>query len=957
MYRSIRIGVAFHFIVLLIILTMITVIDVDAAKDTGLCKTNITNKIEIKATSLNPGTDRTITIKLPNEGSYELQYNIVDYGEDAKDIIDDDGNTKNLHKETISDGKTINLSKGKEIFILVGLKENYTITSGKKSQTCHAPGNLSTKKNGEIKNQGTWKSRFIQNPDSSDIDNPIFDSLGCDNMRKGIYKNDGTRSDEDATTTNDDVSWQNYASKYFPYCFKADKKMKFTLSQKNVNYVRKELINIYKQKIQIKTGKIVPTEGFTKKVESTDVGKLTCNSSPQKGSDGKDLNNNNKYYYEESTPIKNSKNNETICTVTCREELEVIYSPPVAVKAGLCFQYEVTVKSKVQCETELNSDAVPTPPTDFCAPYPICEAGTDQAGPNDDFDDCINACDGGKYSQNCINQCYNKVYKKSNTTNSVKKVSVKTQQSFDYNIVPLADKEDDPYDIDGCKTNSQIMNNLDYCAEKLMEVKQATPLGHYDYKNNLDIGTFVWSSSYKEPPIKDTSKPGSVESFVNSIKRSSPYYLRNLNATKDLIKSLNGYYTDRYKRYIIDKNGIKRQWSWRYQCGEDCGYKGCKEGSIYNNEKASKEYEKSLKGYADALSQCNAAAKCSTNEATFTIDVTNDRDTNNDNSCDTHDETDERYYHAWNAKNTKNQLGGLPNGDTLIFTPVKGDSSDVNKGINGICYGKKMPWQHYKTTITFPGSWINLKTGEVEFVDPNKNNEYRTKENYFCTLYDSCNVNVDWWNWKINGTSLSNFNPTYNINSSIKDFGKYNWNISLQCFYALYNRTGPITSSKCYRGDPGTEELCSDTPEGSKDESTKLNYDIRVASLDNMFPNNRLRGYNWGAAAQLKADPNDSVLKQKLSENGYDINPVDYSREIIGSQNGKGEEKTYKETPDLIVNLSSDNISSLKQESLNFGGEFNKTKEIIPGLYAYEMKGFKDKYGITTNWTIGKNNG
>lgn len=37
--------------------------------------------------------------------------------------------------------------------------------------------------------------------------------------------------------------------------------------------------------------------------------------------------------------------------------------------------------------------------------------GTGQdAGPTEDFDNCVNSCDGGKYTQECINACYSEVY-------------------------------------------------------------------------------------------------------------------------------------------------------------------------------------------------------------------------------------------------------------------------------------------------------------------------------------------------------------------------------------------------------------------------------------------------------------------------------------------------------------------------------------------------------------------
>ena len=33
-----------------------------------------------------------------------------------------------------------------------------------------------------------------------------------------------------------------------------------------------------------------------------------------------------------------------------------------------------------------------------------------QGGPNEDFEACINECDGGKYTPKCSNTCYEKIY-------------------------------------------------------------------------------------------------------------------------------------------------------------------------------------------------------------------------------------------------------------------------------------------------------------------------------------------------------------------------------------------------------------------------------------------------------------------------------------------------------------------------------------------------------------------
>ncbi len=984
MHKLVGKRVGFSVFLLLLVGICFTQIEALAAdKDGGKCRSDVLNKISIDydGFSVDTGKAMKITVTVPSNGSYQVQYHEVAYGEDAKDIDD----SADVVVENVSGTSwSHSLAEGKEIFVFVTLKSDLTVGG----DTCHAAGKVKINNKGNITNsKSTWKSESIQNPPTSNVGNPIYDTLACQRMREGKYKNkSGDHKNDVVYTSSTDThdydigKWNTYASKYFPYCYNPSTTMGFALSQKNINYVRKELLEIYIQKANIKLGGITPTSGFDTRVDTTDVEDLTCITKPQKGSDGKYLDNSHKYYYEESEDITNETTGENVCTATCREELEVIYSPPVAVKAGLCFQYEVTVKSKVQCKTELNQDAEPTPPSGgLGAPVAICSGGSDQAGPNDDFDDCIHECDGGKYSQECINQCYKKVYKnksKSKASNSnVKNMNMFGESS---NVLLLADDDDDDdesYDIPGCKTNSQIYGNRE-CYKKLTEAKQQNPLGHYEPGNSqYSKANLHWVSDvkgYDENKLKNydcrTQANGAdcaAENYLDSIKRAAPYYFRDVNATADFIKGLHGYYSGRYyKRYIVRNDGIKRQYSSRYQCGEKCGFRG-KSGAIYNNEKAKEAYQKSLEGYASALELCNTAAKCSTDEATFTIDVTNGLDKDHDGECDTTntcgkdgDKCD------WKATNHKNIQSGSPSGDILIFTPAKGDTTDVQNGINGICYGHAMPWQHYKTTITFPGSWINLKTGEVEYADPKKEDEYRTKENYFCTPYDSCDVNEEWWKWDVYGNALDdNYEPdAWNIGSTVKTFGKYNWNLNISCFYALYNETctgDECQQQLCYRGDEGSAENCADTKEGGKKESTKVNYDLRVASLDSLFPKNRLRGYNWGSSAKLKSD--DPTVQNRLQAGGYDIDPVEYSKTIMKNSTtpGKGEEGTYTESElDFRITLSDKDISYLKSLDLELAGTYNKSLEIIPGLYAYTMdKKITDRFGTNIRkWQIGTNN-
>lgn len=94
----------------------------------------------------------------------------------------------------------------------------------------------------------------------------------------------------------------------------------------------------------------------------------------------------------------------------CMEVLSISYNRPIALTAGLGFAYDIKVETKAQCE--IANLELPTAPP-IVPPQAVCQGSTGDiptAGPNDSFDNCVNSCDGGKYTQSCINSCYQKVY-------------------------------------------------------------------------------------------------------------------------------------------------------------------------------------------------------------------------------------------------------------------------------------------------------------------------------------------------------------------------------------------------------------------------------------------------------------------------------------------------------------------------------------------------------------------
>lgn len=121
-----------------------------------------------------------------------------------------------------------------------------------------------------------------------------------------------------------------------------------------------------------------------------------------------------KNYYSSETYTKIVEE-RTYCKTVCTEQVNVEYDAPIATAAGLGFEYNVRVYTKISCN--VYTKPKPNKPP-VCQPTPICNGGqyhddnTDRGGPNDAFDSCVLNCDGGKYSQACINKCYQNVYSK-----------------------------------------------------------------------------------------------------------------------------------------------------------------------------------------------------------------------------------------------------------------------------------------------------------------------------------------------------------------------------------------------------------------------------------------------------------------------------------------------------------------------------------------------------------------
>ena len=564
-----------------------------------------------------------------------------------------------------------------------------------------------------------------------------------------------------------------------------------------------------------------------------------------------------------------------ICKRGCQESIEVKYGPPVTSKAGLCFEYKVKLVSRTNCYGELTGGA----PTKYrlCTPAPLCTDGYGTyrtAGPNDSFDSCIKTCDGGKYTKKCSQKCYKQVYDISNN------------KTFSNNsdLVNVSKIVNDNGCSNGRDAEGTLFcdNNCTYCSSK----------GYGGYYSRLGSG-FVWNG------YDMSNYPGRIYSYWSNIL--GPQYFRSSN-NKPL------YYGGRwysetgawglsgYTYNVPDSTGIYRAQEGGGYCQDRCWWYGCNDDYFYlNREDYDYEYNHNKKIYDDAKRACKASSVCTTSTDTETVKFNIKVKSSSGDIVFPSDEDDfikvKKDGFVSDSRGNRNS--------TLLY------ESSASKS----CYDSGTEYTNIsRATWHLPGTYFNLKTGSILYnVDSTLSNQYFKYNNKFCTTVNEANVNRAWWNYYMNkyvdttndyfknydkqcigidSNYVSKYgsinNPKsindltiskWNIIAQAKDFGLFNWEFNIKCFYAV---------NDCF-GDEG------DNAEG---------YKIRTFDTSNMFPNEdgdkltntssagKTPPYNWSEAsiteknANYKINPvklRNSIQQKSVSNRGiYSEEDLDY---------------------------------------------------------------------------------
>lgn len=600
-----------------------------------------------------------------------------------------------------------------------------------------------------------------------------------------------------------------------------------------------------------------------------------------KKGDGKDSD-----YYDEK--------DKTACTNTCEEVVEVKYGPPVASKAGICFEYQVQVTSRVKCETKMTNDAAPILGT-YESPYPWCNdypGYTHQGGPTSSYEACISDCDGGKYTKECSEKCYNSVYgsSKSNKTSNNTSSLQSTKLAYDKPFDKICNQHQGKYIID--------RNDHGKVKWRSLNGKAACGYARYYYQ---------------------------VE------------YVRTKND---------------HLNYYFDDNGFKRDvQSDGNLCKDKCQYMGYSKKSYLNASEMYRDYKENLKAYKNAIKECSISAKCTTKTAQFSISA--DYYVKNSGGA-----REKKTTYFGDQNNTRKLESKGNSTCTNAKAPASGNilldyNGCYKKCGDGLQYHARWSfpgtWINYKTakrSYVVPSNksaWYEvpdkfctpkdiLSTNDLwwKYYVSKRKGELATTgidDEYLEEYGKMCDPSVT--SGYFNTKTPTKDDIDWNIRAVTKMFGYFGWDFNISCFYALDNCDKPGSDNYTIR-TVDTKNLFP-----ASDGSDKLGYKNGEAKTG------REPGFNWSAGAVSNKNPkNESTGKV-----GYTMNPPKLIEQIQSmAKNGTTYDDKYL---DYQFVLDKDKIAKLRRiyddldTKMFTNGEFiySSTNNGVARYYSYIIHG------------------
>ena len=597
---------------------------------------------------------------------------------------------------------------------------------------------------------------------------------------------------------------------------------------------------------------------------------------------------NYKYNYNYKIEKKNGKEEKVVahsetespgqCVRTCKEATMVEYGPPVASKAGLCFEYKIRVTSRVVCESKANVQPPKQPSVN--TPVPHCNNTTtyrNDAGPNDDYVACIQECDGGKYSESCSNKCFKAVYGEDNLTQGMSVTNA----------------------------GSTILRLRYYSSAS---GACGTPFPGYD-------GYYYWDSGSNRVLWKSTAHTDEGGTYGRWYGLVKPGVVQSTHNRTYCV----------YNNFEVPfQEGFRRSYHGGI-CKQDCKWEYNSLKEYWNPEDAQKDAAANIKIYNTAQASCEAAASCTTKTAEFDISV-DYKDKDNVKHTISFPYTTSKVDKATVTSHGKNDVE-TPSG-TEIFIPELTIEPDNQNGYAG-CYEDTNARNWYQVAWSFPGSWINNKTGEISY-ELNKDNGWQQQKDKFCIPLDAQSVNVIWWEKTVLGSTcnmemhegweVGSDGIVRNIHASTTDFGYFGWNFDFECFYALKN--------EAYQLDENDKIVCPPPTETNGFED----YTFRVVDLNKLFPDaknetdknsvkldsetasslnlGRQPGFNWTLGSDNQEESGNMEFNLNIKNEGYKVNPLQLIEDIQEKGNSIYSGDSYL---DYLIVLDRDTLSKIRE--------------------------------------------
>lgn len=523
----------------------------------------------------------------------------------------------------------------------------------------------------------------------------------------------------------------------------------------------------------------------------------------------------------------------------CTEKITIAYdSPKVVQKIGMSFPYEVEISIERSCEPVL----IRTPQRKERCGYsvecwggPAKHTGEAGAGPNEQFDSCVNSCDGGKYSQNCIDSCYESVY------GAINKNTTYGTLYDDYYVGKIAVS----YNNGGVYEPS--------CEVGKKFAQTSLPVSScYITTGNATAGSGHNSGNCSS--IECTSEHGYVYTYLdgcNSNENTSgtscyEVYTTSPKCIENMIHKTD---EDHYEYFAINENNEVTN-------------------EIVDDAYVEREYQKLV---ALANSQL---AQLEIDMQTFKNEVGSVKDNYSMSVKDSHtgevttydkdqilfkyyDENQHKYLTVGEYKDANNGEDPTDGIYTVVDTG-KTVQYDQTRTIKNVTVKKNYSLNLGEAYVS------NKNTGDIKYnLTTNSQKEgYTFGGNVFYTNILSNGINsLRRWPYFTNENVFSDRDPSIDWNISVNmTFGTWhemthaNGVNSINCFYGLNECTKPINPP----------DTCPCNSETDVCESSGTTYIFRAIDLNDVFPNDRSPRWNWSDDAYNYGSSTD--------KNGYLFN-------------------------------------------------------------------------------------